>query len=508
MTNAQVGTSSLGRNGSITLDFNWKQCPSSVMLNSRHSILGIGLRTKNVKNSRSFVLRKLRCATISAMSNEESDERLVGGGVLEKAFEFKPSFSEYLKDMEAWKCGQVRKQNHKSNRDNFKDGSSENDGLRTPLSRRDDSIVKVRKFEGYSNKEVRTRVVKHQEFCGNGNGVTQCEEVVRGKFDRKGSVIGKSTQDHRLNRYVSKDGSRGKDVWTPSLERDDANVKLKKFECYSNKKFLSRVSEHQELCGNGNGVTQPAQAVGGRFDRTGSVIRKSNGKLNSKECHVDMKVKRNSRRDTMDERQLHYQSIDVEPQLKNPCPEKVKKFQNVQNSPVVLVNDKKNGSAFYSRGELSHDRDSPKMIQTKGKILEKREVGDRNNESLGGERVMDLIKISKETHEEIEHNSRKLTNSSKSLLEEGDGDSWGEERAAFKTFEEGNDIMDKRRVSRMEMEERIQKLARQYVFNALYLPFGLSDFGGVIFQLLVFSTSPDVRYNVFLILLMCPVVWL
>lgn len=110
MTNAQVGTSCLGRNGSITLDCNWKQCPSSKMLNSRHSILDIGLKTKNVKNSRSFMLRKLRCGTISAMSDEKSDKRLVGGGVLEKEFEFKPSFSEYLKDMETWKSGQLRKQ--------------------------------------------------------------------------------------------------------------------------------------------------------------------------------------------------------------------------------------------------------------------------------------------------------------------------------------------------------------------------------------------------------------
>ncbi|KAH9747626.1 pentatricopeptide repeat-containing protein [Citrus sinensis] len=440
------------------------------MLNSRHSILGIGLKTKNVKNSRSFMLRKLRCGTISAMSDEKSDKRLVGGGVLEKEFEFKPSFSEYLKDMETWKSGQLRKQDHKSNRYNSKDSSRENNGLRTSSSRRDDTIIKVRKFEGYSNKEMITRVVKHQELCGNGNGVTQHEEAVRGKFDRKGSVIRKSTQDHRLNRYMSKDGSRGKDVWTPSSGRDDANVKLQKFEGYSNKKFLSRVLEHQELCGNDNGVTQPEEAVRGKFDRTGSATRKSNGKLNSKECLVDMKVKGNFRRETMGERQLHYQSIGVESELNNSHPEKVKKFQNARNSSMILVNNKKNGITVYPRGELLHDRDSPKMIQTKGKSFEKREVGDRNHESLGGENVTDLIKISKNTHEEIERKSRRLTSGSKSFLEEGDDDSWGEERAAFKTFEEGNDIMDKRRVSRMEMEERIQKLARQLNGADINLP--------------------------------------
>ncbi|XVE90789.1 hypothetical protein DITRI_Ditri20bG0104900 [Diplodiscus trichospermus] len=48
----------------------------------------------------------------------------------------------------------------------------------------------------------------------------------------------------------------------------------------------------------------------------------------------------------------------------------------------------------------------------------------------------------------------------KAFLEEGEDDDLQIERAAFKNFEESNDIVDKPRVSKMEMEERVQKLAK------------------------------------------------
>ncbi|XWS65758.1 hypothetical protein CRYUN_Cryun05aG0140900 [Craigia yunnanensis] len=65
-------------------------------------------------------------------------------------------------------------------------------------------------------------------------------------------------------------------------------------------------------------------------------------------------------------------------------------------------------------------------------------------------------------YNEVNTNSEgvRRTRSKKAFLEEGEDDDLKIERAAFKNFEESNDIVDKPRVSKMEMEERVQKLAK------------------------------------------------
>ena len=72
-------------------------------------------------------------------------------------------------------------------------------------------------------------------------------------------------------------------------------------------------------------------------------------------------------------------------------------------------------------------------------------------------------------YNEVNTNSEgvRRTRSKKAFLEEGEDDDLKIERAAFKNFEESNDVVDKPRISKMEMEERVQKLAKSYV---LYSP--------------------------------------
>lgn len=52
----------------------------------------------------------------------------------------------------------------------------------------------------------------------------------------------------------------------------------------------------------------------------------------------------------------------------------------------------------------------------------------------------------------------------------GSDDDLTEDRAAFKPLEEGNDAYDKPRVSRVDMDERIQRLAKWYI---AHISFGL-----------------------------------
>ncbi|GKV03902.1 hypothetical protein SLEP1_g16137 [Rubroshorea leprosula] len=85
----------------------------------------------------------------------------------------------------------------------------------------------------------------------------------------------------------------------------------------------------------------------------------------------------------------------------------------------------------------------------------KKGLGDKHSHPVNGsfqlEKVGDGLMLQQ---------GGKLARSRKTLLE-GVNNSLDVERAAFKNFEESDDVVDKPRVSRKEMEERIQKLAKR-----------------------------------------------
>ncbi|GMP70994.1 hypothetical protein CsSME_00029589 [Camellia sinensis var. sinensis] len=77
---------------------------------------------------------------------------------------------------------------------------------------------------------------------------------------------------------------------------------------------------------------------------------------------------------------------------------------------------------------------------------------------IGVER--NCIQVEAVPHERISVNNVKFTRRNKPIAEKSNDEQVELERAAFKSLEEFNDIVDKPRLSRNEMEERIQKLAR------------------------------------------------
>jgi len=71
----------------------------------------------------------------------------------------------------------------------------------------------------------------------------------------------------------------------------------------------------------------------------------------------------------------------------------------------------------------------------------------------------------------------KSNGSSKRFLNRGyDSDDLVVERAAFKNLEDPNNVISKAHFSHKEMEERIQKLAKQYVLYSFFPAFGVSEF--------------------------------
>ncbi|GLT89271.1 hypothetical protein SLE2022_072600 [Rubroshorea leprosula] len=92
----------------------------------------------------------------------------IGGGIPREEMEFRPSFHEYLKDMESVKTAQEKKLVLKSKRYKTEDDSRRNYGSRTVLPQRDEEDVKLRKFGEFSDEEKVCEYVERHEVKGNG----------------------------------------------------------------------------------------------------------------------------------------------------------------------------------------------------------------------------------------------------------------------------------------------------------------------------------------------------
>ena len=101
---------------------------------------------------------------------------------------------------------------------------------------------------------------------------------------------------------------------------------------------------------------------------------------------------------------------------------------------------------------------SEKLNKGKSKDDSKRNVGEE-------EKISKIVK-----HNEIKMKSKGATRtrSKKALLVKSEDGDLNAERDEYKNFEESNDVVHKPQVSRMEMEERIRKVAKLYVLYALF----------------------------------------
>lgn len=102
--------------------------------------------------------------------------------------------------------------------------------------------------------------------------------------------------------------------------------------------------------------------------------------------------------------------------------------------------------------------------QRNGDLETKSSIGSTD---MSGKLISGHIEHEKVSDRKFTVKRVKLNRTSIEHVESDDEGHMVMDRAAFKPFEVVNDIMDKPRVSRMEMEERIQKLAMRQVYCAL-----------------------------------------
>lgn len=361
MTNGQTGVSSFNGNG-VFVSNSWRNSfsPSGFSLRWRPS-MGIDLNVSRRLN---------KCGTIcKAMSKEESNGQLLGDLLLEKEFEFKPSFNEYLKVMESVKTVRDRKQAN---------GSEKSVGkLRKTFL--NDENVNLGELEEHSNRKKGLKGFKRDESFKSRDGFTKKESKM-------------------------------------------------------------------------NKITEPKS----RFDR--------------KEGNVVGKAKRKPGGVTMDRKWQTHQTTEEEVELEETHMGKNDTSQKGYESSRKWSQFQVKGDNMDIRRKYEHKAGSSQMLGKKGtsdcrldyrsngnvSAREKNDVGiNKLHEKIG----RNYIKDDKFNGKESMPRQIKLTRRTKVIREKVDEKSLKVERAAFRTLDESNEIMDQPRLPRMEMEERIQKLA-------------------------------------------------
>ena len=137
-----MGVSYFERNAIFASNCTWSSFSFNGVLIPRRPIFPIGLTVKKVHV---FGVKVQNNRAINALLKGESnnDNRLVGGGILEKELQFKPSFNEYLKAMESVRVRRERKQadNNNSKLKKQKPNDTEKGLFRTPTMEGDKRTV-------------------------------------------------------------------------------------------------------------------------------------------------------------------------------------------------------------------------------------------------------------------------------------------------------------------------------------------------------------------------------
>ncbi|XVF71664.1 hypothetical protein PTKIN_Ptkin12aG0057800 [Pterospermum kingtungense] len=239
MGSAQMGVFSFERTGIYTSVYSHKPFSPSGFLNYWRPACKVALGSKNSsKKKRRFTLRAVNS----------------GGGILEKEFEFKPSFDEYLKTMESVR---EKKQSFKSNRVN----SSEK--LNRGKSNGDSRKI-------FGEEEKTSKIVENNEVKMKNKGATRTRSkkalLIDGEYDylkveRDGFKSFKESSDVVHKTQVSGMEIEEKIKHSAKLRKydsksknDEENVKLMKFGKFPEEVKMSKIVKYDEVNKNSEGL--------------------------------------------------------------------------------------------------------------------------------------------------------------------------------------------------------------------------------------------------------------
>ena len=385
MANVHMGFSSFHGNEVLAPNFRRGSFFSSgFSLGSRPS-LGVGLKVRNRRLKRGLVCK--------ALLKGGSDGQSVGGSILEKEFEFKPSFDEYLKVMESVKTV----------RDKKLDNGSEK---KKTLGDEDEVDVKMRVSEGNLEKAKELRVVEK-------DGLLKVRDVFKKQDNKRKSLTEmKGRFDSTVRISVGK--TNGK------LGRDGADRKWPRQHTRVEEEVEEDVDDYR---------------MGMRRENESLETWRKKGTDNNQRGYRSMSE--------VDERQR----IDVG---SNEVKRGFKK-NSIQKDKVLGKED------FRRKYERVNGRtDSGRGYQSMSEVDE-RERNDVGSTEMKMGLKKNIILYDKVTGKnDFWPKNERVNRRTEPRVEEKD---LNVERAAFRNVDEFNDVMDGRRHPRVEMDERIHKLA-------------------------------------------------
>nr|TKR90915.1 hypothetical protein D5086_0000228600 [Populus alba] len=128
-----------------------------------------------------------------------------------------------------------------------------------------------------------------------------------------------------------------------------------------------------------------------------------------------------------------------------------------QRSPMVSEYIESIDRTIGLKENLAHAKDSLDMFGIKGKGFEEENIGSGVNKMNGG-LVRNRSQADKITDKRYVLKNGLSRRSDQAFLERGHGEDFEVERAAFKSFEQSNDVIGKTKVPMWKIEEKIQKL--------------------------------------------------
>ncbi|XP_062012510.1 pentatricopeptide repeat-containing protein At1g30610, chloroplastic [Rosa rugosa] len=259
LSNGQVGFSNFQRNGILATNCSPKPFPLSGFLICGRTIFGIGLEEKNVKKSRVSGIRPLNRGTvISALAKEGTDNRSVGSEILEKDFEFKPSFDQCLKVMGSVKLRSDKDKSSRPKEDNPKHNMRNRNVSRRQLSEANEERVK----SGESERQLdRGNVSKVAKLYENANGTTEQSKRLRVRGYKDEYDSRQSDMDEKEKMKIRGDTSNGK--WSRYTGRPEQELDFN-----SGKGALAR---------NAKESPRDYKSTGQDFERRKSDVRSEDG---------------------------------------------------------------------------------------------------------------------------------------------------------------------------------------------------------------------------------------
>ncbi|CAI0546070.1 unnamed protein product [Linum tenue] len=443
----------------------WRHPDSSShgFLKSRRPIFAVPSSIKSGTRLRKFGRLRIK----AEMDNQATVE--------EKDLDFKPSFGEYLKAMEAVKTGREKRQIR-----NFKDPElkadvnlvekiGENEARSVEGDEANESFNRLKGLRGKEKPSISS--VKRNDELRKSDGGNGPQAAVDGKL---------YYEKNRVRRRES-DKSAGIES-TAKVERKTGGVTR------DGKGFSGRMSRMNHEIGGLNmakvdkmeNVEEDSLLVDDFKSNSSNIKPKETGNYSESSRGIWLK-KRNvfegkevggRDRRTSEKRAANFLQVEettsYEIKKKNEMLRE-KKMQNVEEDSLLVDDFKSNSSNITTKPKEtgSYSESSPGIWLKKRNVFEGKEVGGRNHR-MSEKRAANFLQVEETTSYEIKKKNEML-HEKKRLYLKNSGDTGSEvDRAAFTNLEKSDYVASRLPASKREMEDRVQKLANWlFLFDSL-----------------------------------------